>query len=247
MLAGLRGAITIGGLAAAIKLMKYWYSKEQRNLQLQNEALDAQMQLLKAQVHPHFLFNTLNNIYAQTQEPAPAAARMIAGLSDLLRYMLYEGSQAVVPLHEELKMLRDYLLLEKIRYGNKLDLSISLPDDTGDLHIAPLLLLPYVENCFKHGASHILEQPWISLQVHIEGDVMKLKLVNAKPEEPLPTAPGIGMKNVARRLELLYPDRHQLQVVDAGEVFIVNLKLQLDRQVLASRNAINRHASTITG
>src|SRR5215813_5645301 len=142
LLAGLRGAITVGGIAAAIKLVKYWYLKEQRNTQLVKENIESQLQLLKAQVHPHFLFNTLNNIYSYTQNTAPVAARMVSGLSDLLRFMLYEGDQRVVPLSRELKMVRDYISLEQIRYGNKLDIHLDLPENTNDLYIAPLLLLP---------------------------------------------------------------------------------------------------------
>ena len=103
MLAGLRGGITVGGIAAAIKLMKYWYVKEQRNLQLQKENAESQLQLLKAQVHPHFLFNTLNNIYSFTQNTSPVAAKMVTGLSDLLRFMLYECNQRLVPLVERIK------------------------------------------------------------------------------------------------------------------------------------------------
>ncbi|RYY94480.1 MAG: histidine kinase [Chitinophagaceae bacterium] len=232
LLAGLRGAITVGGLAAAIRLMKLWYLKEQRNLQLQRENVAAQLQLLTAQVHPHFLFNTLNNIFAHTQATAPRAAHMVSGLSDLLRYMLHEGSKPEVPLHRELQMLRDYLLLEQERYGDALELSIDLPAESGDLAIAPLLLLPYVENCFKHGASHMLDQPWIALQVTLEGDWMKLKLLNAKPPVPVPGTSGIGMINVARRLQLLYPGQHVLTVNNEEDVFIVNLKLRLRRRAL---------------
>src|SRR4029079_6241522 len=118
LLAGLRGAITVGGMAAAIKLMKYWHIKEQRNLQLQKENVESQLQLLKAQVHPHFLFNTLNNIYSYTQNTSPVASKMVSGLSDLLRFMLYECNQRVVPLAKELKTIKDYISLEQIRYGN---------------------------------------------------------------------------------------------------------------------------------
>ena len=119
-------------------------------MQLQNENTAAQLQLLKAQVHPHFLFNTLNNIYSYTQTTAPVAAKMITSLSDLLRFILYESDQTVVSLEKELKLVKDYIELEEIRYGNKLDLQIDLPDLTNDLYIAPLLLLPLIENCFKH-------------------------------------------------------------------------------------------------
>jgi sensor histidine kinase YesM len=229
LLSGLRGGLTIGGLAAAIKLMKYWHQKEQRNLQLQKEAISSQLQLLKAQVHPHFLFNTLNNIYAGTQLTSPAAAKMIIGLSQLLRYMLYECNQPLVPLDRELSMLKQYILLEQSRYGNKLDINIDLPSEATGHAIAPLLMLPFIENCFKHGTSQMLEQPWISLRISIEADWLRMKLVNGKIDSDTASASGIGLANVEKRLALLYPDRHELVVNNEAEVFIVNLKLLLDK------------------
>jgi hypothetical protein len=230
LLAGLRGAITIGGLAAAIKLMKYWYMKEQRNLQLQKENIAAQLQLLKAQVHPHFLFNTLNNIYAHTQVSSPIASGMIIKLSELLRYMLYECNQSLVPLTKEFNMLRDYISLEQIRYGNKPDLNIDLPETSDELYIAPLLLLPFIENSFKHGASHMLEQPWISLQISINDLELKMKLLNGKNPHSSDAHGGIGIDNVKKRLELLYPQQHQLSINNEEEVFIVNLSVQLEQR-----------------
>lgn len=231
LLAGLRGGITIGGLAAAIKLMKYWYLKEQRNLQLQQENAASQLQLLKAQVHPHFLFNTLNNIYAHTQATAPVAGTLVMGLSDMLRYMLYECRQDQVPLGKELKMLQDYMTLEKIRYGNQLELNADLPQETQQLLIAPLLLLPFAENAFKHGSSHMIDQPWISLSVTIAKETMHLKVVNGKapPHRGALAEGGIGIANVRKRLALLYPGRHVLEITDEEDVFIVNLKVELDK------------------
>ncbi len=230
LLAGLRGGITIGGLAAAIKIMKYYYLKEQRNIQLQKENLESQLQLLKAQVHPHFLFNTLNNIYSYTQHGSPVASNMLTRLSDILRYILYEGNQPIVPLSKELKMLKDYINLEQVRYGNKLDVHFDLPEKTDDLYITPLLLLPLVENCFKHGTSHMLDQPWISLQIHIEETMMSMKLLNGKLQGlKADPQPGIGLQNVKKRLNLLYPDKYELLITDEEEVFIVNLKIKLDQ------------------
>ncbi len=231
LLGGLRGAITIGGLAAAIKLMKYWYVKEQRNLRLQKENAEAGLQLLKAQVHPHFLFNTLNNIYSYTQNTSPVASKMITGLSDMLRYILYEGNRPLTPLHKELRMIEDYISLEKIRYGNRLELHVDLPENTKDLFIAPLVLLPLVENCFKHGTSNMVEQPWINLEITLQGKQMQMKLLNGKanrPGEKQPSA-GIGLKNVQSRLSLLYPGKHELAITNEEEMFIVNLKLELDQ------------------
>ncbi|WP_205573211.1 sensor histidine kinase [Flavisolibacter nicotianae] len=229
-LAGLRGGITVGGLAAAIKLMKHWYVEGQRNLQLQKVAVESQLQLLKAQVHPHFLFNTLNNIFSFTQNTSPAASRMVMGLSDILRYMLYECNQPLVPLEKELKMIDDYIGLETIRYGNRLDLHVDFPGEANGFSIAPLLLLPFVENCFKHGISNMLEQPWLNLQVSITGNLLAVQLVNSKAVSGEPANhPGLGIENVRRRLQLLYPGKHELSITSEDEVFIVNLKLELER------------------
>lgn len=231
LLAGLRGAITIGGLAAAIKLMKYWYMKEQRNLQLQKQNAEAQLQLLKAQIHPHFLFNTLNNIYSYTQKNSPVASNLVMGLSDLLRYMLYDCNQPLVPLWKELKMLRDYISLEQVRYDDGLDVILDLPENTGELHIAPLLLLPLVENCFKHGTSQVLEQPWISLRIETRDTGLEMKLVNGKAgEKETKDSIGIGLQNVKKRLELLYPGKHELRISNEEDVFVVDLKLQLENK-----------------
>ena len=232
LMAGLRGGLTVGGIAAAIKLMKHWYMKEQRNLQLQKENIESQLQLLKAQVHPHFLFNTLNNIYSFTQNTSPQAAKMVSGLSDLLRFMLYEGNQRVVPLSKELKMVQDYINLEQIRYGNKLDIHLDLPEETNDLYIAPLLLLPLVENCFKHGTSNMLDQPWISLHVTLNKNIMRMKLINGKVNEPSGQQKphGIGIANVQKRLSLLYPSKHEFVITSDAEVFVVNLKIELEQR-----------------
>jgi LytS/YehU family sensor histidine kinase len=211
--------------------MKYWYIKEQRNLQLQKENVESQLQLLKAQVHPHFLFNTMNNIYSFTQNTSPVAAKMVAGLSDILRFMLYECNQPVVPLSKELKLIKDYISLEQIRYGNKLDIHLDLPEKTNDLYIAPLLLLPLVENCFKHGTSNMLDQPWVSLHISLNKNEMKMKLINGKVIVPDSQSgkSGIGISNVKKRLELIYPGKHELVITSDAEVFVVNVKLELEQ------------------
>ena len=230
LMAGLRGSFTIGGLAAAIKLMKHWHVEGQRNLQLQKENVESQLQVLKAQVHPHFLFNTLNNIYSYTQNTSQTASKLVVGLSEILRYMLYEGSQPLVPLSKELSMIDEYINLEKIRYGNKFELHTNLPQNTRDLYIAPLLLLPFVENCFKHGISTILDHPWMNLDISFYENTMSMKLLNSKPSTDLSSHHlGIGIENVRRRLSLLYPNKHELVINNEEEVFIVNLKIELEK------------------
>ena len=228
LLAGFRGAITIGGISAAIKLMKHWYVKEQRNLMLQKENMEAQLEVLKAQIHPHFLFNTLNNIYSHTRNSSPVASKMLMELSDMLRYILYEGNQQQVALSKELKMISDYIELEKLRYGNRLEVTVDLPTNANRYSIAPLLLLPFVENCFKHGASTMLEHPWVSLHISINNNLLHMKLLNGKLQEEKPHATGIGLKNVQERLRLLYPGKHELQIINEPDVFIVNLKAELE-------------------
>jgi LytS/YehU family sensor histidine kinase len=121
--------------------------------------------------------------------------------------------------------------LEKIRYGNKLDLHIHLPQQTDGIFIAPLLMLPFVENCFKHGASHILEQPWISLDITLSCTTLQMKLINGKAAEQTaeqPSAKGIGIINAQTRLDLLYPSKHTLRINNEADIFVVDLTLELE-------------------
>jgi hypothetical protein len=226
-------AVFVGGFsstafAAGFKYLKQWYLKEQRNNQLQKENTEAQLQLLTAQVHPHFLFNTLNNIYSQAQEESARGSKMIMGLSDMLRYILLEGKKPLVPLEKELQMLKEYVHLEKNRYGDKLDLHYLIDDNTNDLYIAPLLLLPFIENCFRYGDSLMLENPWINLTIEIKDSILSMKLLNGKTStDSVGLEIMLGLNNVRERLELIYKDRYDLQITEDEEVFIVDLKVEL--------------------
>jgi sensor histidine kinase YesM len=223
----LRSTLNVVGFAAALKLAKHWYEKEYLNSVLQREKLDAELQSLKAQLHPHFLFNTLNNIYSVTESTSPVASGMLVQLSALLRYILYECDRPLVPLSKELTLIGDYIELERVRYGS-LELNTRLPAETNGYAIAPLLLLPLVENCFKHGTSRMLDQPWVSIEAEVEGGRLAVKLINGKlPDGGLFTE-GIGLRNVRKRLDLLYPGRHELNIVSESDLFIVNLKLELE-------------------
>ena len=226
-----KAAFTITASALMLKFGKHWYHHQHRSLQLQKENTEAQLQLLTAQVHPHFLFNTLNNVYSRTQKESPQGSQMIMALSDLLRYVLYEGRKAVVPLEKELQMILEYINLERLRYGNKLDVHYLVTDDTKDLYIAPLLLLPFVENCFKHGTSSMLQNPWINFTVEVKGTGLVMKLMNGKSETAgsAPANRGIGIDNVRKRLNLLYKNKHTLEIRKEQDVFIVDLSLELVR------------------
>ena len=225
------GALTGAALAAGFKLFKYYYLKNHRIQQLLKENIAAQLQILRAQVHPHFLFNTLNNIFSQTQTESPKGSRMIMGLSDMLRYILYEGQKPLVPLKQELLMIKEYINLEKIRYGNKLDIHVLMPGKVDDIYIAPLLLLPFVENCFKHGTSHMLQNPWVNLTAEMKNTTLAMKLMNGKAtvSDNDQGNSGIGISNVKQRLDLLYKDKYDLQIREDDEVFIVDLWIELIR------------------
>jgi hypothetical protein len=225
----LRETVNIAGIAAALKLAKYWYEKEYRVTILQREKLDAELQSLKAQLHPHFLFNTLNNIYSIAENTSPLASGMLLKLSDLLRYILYECNRPLVNLSQEFSLIRDYIDLEKVRY-TALDLHLRLPVSTNGYCIAPLLLLPLVENCFKHGTSRVLEQPWISIEADLKDNWLLVKLINGKRPGPEQNtfAEGIGLTNVRKRLDLLYPGRHELNILSEPDLFIVNVRLELN-------------------
>lgn len=226
-----KGAYTIIASSLMLKFGKYWYHHQHRSLQLQKENTEAQLQLLTAQVHPHFLFNTLNNIFSKTQTESPGGSKMIMSLSDMLRYILYEGQKPLVPLKQELKMITEYIKLEQIRYGNKLDVHMLTPGKTDEIYIAPLLLLPFVENCFKHGTSNMLQNPWINLTVELNDTTLVMKLMNGKAsiKEHGYSKQGIGINNVRQRLELLYKHQYDLQIHEEDDVFVVDLRVELTK------------------
>lgn len=227
LLAGLRGGITIGGIAAAIKLMKHLYMKEQKNMLLQKENIDSQLQLLKAQVHPHFLFNTLNNLYALTLSRSDKAPLVVTHLSHLLRYILYECNEAEVPLSKEIEVLKQYIELEKIRYGARIDVSFKSSYSVDDLKIAPLLLLPFVENSFKHGISEQLEQCWVNLHIHTSGNKLHFHLTNSNSGNSMAEKGGFGLQNIKKRLDLLYKGKHRLVIKDEDDMYLIKLELEL--------------------
>lgn len=195
-------------------------------------ALQAELNFLKGQIHPHFLFNTLNNLYALTLSQSADAPKTVLGLSNILRYMLYECNSESVPLKRDVEILQSYVSLEKIRYKGRLDLNFDVNGLIQSQRIAPLLMLPLIENAFKHGTSEILDEAWINIDLNISGNNLKFKISNSKPE----TKPGstethfgnIGLSNVRKRLELLYPGAYSLQVLEEEELFVAILELSLD-------------------
>lgn len=221
---------TVVGFALAIKLLKNWYVKQEETVQLTREKINAELQLLKAQVHPHFLFNTINNIYSFILNGSPRAPEMIKKLSALLNYILNECNRPVVPLSKELSLIQDYMELERIRYGAKLNMNMHIQGSTAGKMISPLLLIPFVENSFKHGTSRMLTHPWVKLDVIIEDHSLEFKISNNKPEQKKDgtTKKGIGLNNVKKRLQLLYPETHSLSIIENEMSYNVAMKIALN-------------------
>jgi sensor histidine kinase YesM len=217
------------GIAVAIKLFKYWWVEKEAKQQAEKNNLIAQLQLLKSQIHPHFLFNTLNNLYSLTLTKSETSPQVVLKLSALLRYVLYECDVNDISLDKEIEMIRNFVELEQFRYGERLDLSLHVSGNTEAKRIAPLLLLPFVENCFKHGVSHQMEQCWINMDLSVEGNILYLKFTNSRMPSKQPSGhqDGIGLKNVKKRLDLLYGDAYVLKILPGDETFTVSLDIQL--------------------
>jgi LytS/YehU family sensor histidine kinase len=232
----LASLITAGGGGLVI-LFKNWMKKQHEWLQAEKEKVTAELQLLKAQVHPHFLFNTLNNIYSFSLENSPKTPGMILKLSSLLSYMLYECKEDEVLLEKEIEVMKAYIALEKERYGNRLEISWNVEGDVNDKFVAPLLLLPFLENAFKHGTSEQLEKPWLSVDISVKGLMLRCKIANSKDDFVLVRENGIGIQNVKKRLAFLYHGKHDLKVADEGAFFVVSLLIELVSYDVAYRSS----------
>jgi two-component system sensor histidine kinase AlgZ len=213
--------------ALFIKLFKMWMERKQA-------ALQAELNALKGQVHPHFLFNTLNNLYALTLNNSPNSPQVVLGLSDILRYMLYECNAEKVSLKQEVLVLQQYISLEKLRYEDRLDLNFTIEGSLDDKLIAPLIMLPFLENAFKHGASEKQGDAWININLAVRGNVLKFKVSNSKPEQIPANADKhyghIGLQNVKKRLDLLYSGAYELKILNDDDAFLVVFELQLSHQ-----------------
>jgi LytS/YehU family sensor histidine kinase len=195
---------------------------------LLTETAQAEVLLLKAQVHPHFLFNTLNNIYSFSRRRPGISLRLIESLSSTVRYMTTECSAEVVSLEKELESIRDYIELERVRYSDRLNITLNVQGECEHKCIAPLLLIPLVENCFKHGASQLLETPWIKVLIFIEGLFLRAEISNNKPLLcPMHENRGIGIANVRKRLSLLHPGNHTLEIRGGEDTFLVRMQVPL--------------------
>jgi sensor histidine kinase YesM len=219
-------------LMIAIKTLKNFYIKSKENKQLAQENASAELQLLKAQIHPHFLFNTLNNIYSFALSKSVEAPGLVSKLSDTIRYMITDCNTELVDLQKEVKMLQDYIALESVRYGERLRLNIDIDLDDDNIMIAPLLMIPFVENCFKHGTSMMTGKQWIDLKISFTNGRLDFKVANSKPAQVAcaPNKLHIGLANVKKRLTLLYPGKHSLNINTTDTSYAVHMKIQLEKE-----------------
>jgi len=225
--------IYIASLPTILKLLQRQFQQEKLTRQIAEQKLGAELKLLKNQLHPHFLFNTLNNLYGMVLTQHPKAADVVVQLSDIMSYMLYECERETIDLEKDLANLKNYVELEKVRYGKRLEISFDTGGDLQGKVIAPLLLIPFVENAFKHGVGKNELHSWVVINFQVEDHQLYFSIENSLPEETeaddleTPVQSGIGLVNVRKRLELLYPKQHHLEI-NHGETYCVKLKLQLN-------------------
>lgn len=213
------------GAVVGLKVFKKWIVDVQRMNELQQNNLKAELEQLKSQVNPHFLFNTLNNLLVLTKTDSEKATQVLLGLSDLLRYQLYDSAKERISLSKDIAFLENYLSLEKIR-KNDFSFTINREGDIDNKNLPPFLFIPFVENAVKHGASTV-GHSYLTLDFSVKDKELHFQSVNSKPPVKLQTVGGLGLGNIKRRLELLYPGKHTLRITDNPDQFIVNLILPL--------------------
>nr|WP_320117138.1 sensor histidine kinase [uncultured Marinifilum sp.] len=224
------------GITTFLSLMREWFVLQKISIQLKDierEKLEAELKALKSQINPHFLFNTLNNLYSLTLDKSDKAPNLVLKLSDMMRYILYECNDRYVLLEKELDFIRNYLDLQKIRLDEAIPVKMEVKGNTAQNEIAPLLFEPLIENAFKHGAYGKNNNGFVNILFNFE-ETNKMELTienrfdkswsNEKNENK-----GIGIKNVSRRLELLYPEKHSLDIQENGSMFIVILSIDLSK------------------
>lgn len=220
-------------LSTVFKIISDWVRHQRERKELQTESMQSELRFLRSQINPHFLFNTLNNLYALTLKKSDDAPEIVLKLSEMMRYMLYECNERRVFLSKEVNYLRNYLDLERLRQGKNTEISFHVNGDIAQQKIAPLMFIPFLENSFKHGASnHLAEGGFVRIVLNVEEHKVHLFIENSKPEVPVKhtgkRSGGIGLVNVKRRLNLLYPEQYKLKIEEQPTTYTVNLYLGLD-------------------
>ena len=218
-------------LFAMFKYYKDWIKSREISQETERKRLATELQVLKGQLNPHFLFNTFNNLYSLALGKSDKTAVVIAKMSDMFHYILYECNATEVPVSKELKLIEDYIELEQIRYSDRLSVSFDKKIENKNFLIPPMLLYSFVENCFKHGSSQDPDLPWIRISLHVRNNHLMFEATNNIPKNYKATnTEGVGLLNGKRRLELMYPQNHQLIIREENNEFYV--KLDITKPVL---------------
>ena len=222
----------IVGTSTIVKIVTDWAKHQRERTTLQTQTMQSELRFLKSQINPHFLFNTLNNLYALTLKKSDKAPEIVIKLSEMMRYMLYECNEKRVPLAKEVKYIQNYLDLEALRQGKNVEINFEVHGVINNQQIAPLMFIPFLENSFKHGLNHHIDQGYVDIRLDTLKDEVRLRIENSKPDSvPLPEHPksgGIGLVNVQRRLNLLYPEQYDLKIENEPNSYAIDLKINLD-------------------
>ena len=213
-------------VAIAIKMTERWYRDERKRQEIEKANAEAELSALKSQVNPHFLFNTLNNIYSLIQIDQDKAQEAVHDLSGLMRHVLYESDRPMVSLKSEVDFIKDYVKLMSMRCPSDVKLDVSLPEDGSELEIAPMLFLPLVENAFKHGIASG-EKSFIKIDLHEDGESVTCLVENSyhPKDDKDRSGSGIGIKNLCRRLEMIYPGKYSFEYGKVQDIFRCLLKI----------------------
>ena len=221
------------GLAVAVRMTERWYRDEKKRDEMEKAATEAELVALKSQVNPHFLFNTLNNIYSLIQIDQDKAQEAVHDLSGMLRYVLYDSEKPSVPLSKETGFLKDYIKLMSMRCSSNVTLDVSLPETDSDKHVAPLLFIPLVENAFKHGIS-TSEPSSIKIELKEEGEYVSFLVENTSfpKNDSDRSGSGIGVKNLQRRLDMLYPGQHSFEYGETQGFYRSFLRIKTENTLI---------------
>jgi len=216
-------------ITSSLKFLREYLKKQEQLLKTENTQLRTELSLLKAQVNPHFLFNTLNNLYGLiTQHQHEQAAAITLKLSGLMRYLLESSKAEKVSLHKEVQFLEDYLALERIRLAENTDIRFEASGLDKEVFVAPLLLIPLVENAFKHGLQSISDQNFAHFSLSLQGQELYFEARNSVGKRlSLQEASGTGLANLRKRLALAYPERHLLEIETLNNTFSATLYIKL--------------------
>ena len=223
------GMYVVVFLGVAVKLVNLYNSNQIEIQRLKSEKIEAELKFLKAQLHPHFLFNTLNNLYALTLERSDKASDVVLKLSALLDYVLYECEAELVPLEKEIIQIDNYLELEKLRFGERLNIDYKVGEIPPNWMIPPMALMTLVENSFKHGASKSMDVSHIKISLEIDKGVLKFSIQNPKrsgKSKVENSSGGIGLTNLKNRLKLIYKEYYSMKIEESDSSFKVSLMIK---------------------